>query len=399
MTDVEAQAGIYYDPYSYEIDLDPHPTWRRMRDEAPVYYNDELDFYALSQYADVLSASIDVETFSSAHGTMLSMMAMDPGKMIGGSVLFIDPPTHDVLRRLVSRGFTPRRVGLLQETIRGFTRGLLDDVRDLESFDYVDAVAGKLPPMVIGAYLGLPTEEADLRRRMTDESLHIEEGETGAGGSPNMSVAIDYYLGHIRERTARPQDDMITDLCQAEATFDGETRRLTEEEILDFVIMMSSAGNETVARALAWSAIYLSRLPGQRQKLLDDPSRCGNAFEELLRYEAPSPVQGRWTTRDVEYHATTIPANSKVLLLTGSATRDDRQFTDPDVFDVTRKMEGQIAFGHGIHFCLGAALAREEGHIALEETLKVMPSWEVEEVDMVHTAAVRGPSRVVVHRT
>jgi cytochrome P450 len=397
-SDLEA-APVYYDPYDYAIDANPHPTWHRMRDEAPLYYNETLDFYALSRYQDVLDASNDIETFSSAHGTVLNMMSTSPDEM-PGSILFMDPPVHDTLRRLISRGFTPRRVSLLHDGIRDYTRGLFAEVADLEAFDFVDSIAAKLPPMVIGAYLGLPPEESEERRRMTDASLHIEDGEAGMVAALKLyEDTINYYGAHVRDRMANPRDDMITDLTQAEASIDGETRKLSERECIDFLILMSSAGNETVARALGWSSVYLSRLPDQRQKLVDDPSLCKNAFEELLRYEAPSPIQGRWVNRDVEYYGTKISAGSKIMLLTGSATRDERQFTNADTFDVTRKMEGQLAFGHGIHFCLGAALAREEGKIALEETIKAMPSWEVSEIDMVHTSSVRGPSKVVVHRT
>jgi cytochrome P450 len=387
---------IYYDPYDYSIDANPHAVWRRMRDEMPVYRNDQHDFFALSRYADVLAASTDVATFSSAHSTVLPLMTAEPDQL-PGSILFMDPPSHDVLRRLISRAFTPRQVAALEDEVRGYVRGLLEEVGDRAEFDYVGTVAARLPPMVIGAYLGLPASDSELRRTMTDEVLHIKPDDADYGLRHHLAM-VDYYRDQVRERVAQPRDDMISALCAAEAELDGKTRRLTEQEIVDFIVLMSSAGNETVARLLGWAAVLLAQHPDQRARLVDDPALIPNAVEELLRYEAPSPVQGRWVEREVSLHGTTIPAGSKVLLLNGSALRDDRQFPDPDHFDVTRHFEGQLAFGHGIHFCLGAALARVESRIALEETLAAMPAWEVGTVEMVHTASVRGPASVMVSR-
>jgi cytochrome P450 len=390
-------SDLYYDPYDYAIDAAPHPIWRRMRDEAPVYRNDEHDFYALSRYDDVMAASIDVETFSSAHSTVLSFMTAEPDKL-PGSILFMDPPAHDVLRRLISRAFTPRRVAQLEDQVRAETRKLLNDVRDCAEFDYVEAVAGALPPMVIGAYLGLPDADADLRRRLTDASLHIED-DGGAAALDAFVATTDYYRDQVRDRAAHPRDDVITDLCQAEAELDGQIRRLTEDEIVDFVVLMSSAGNETVARMLGWASVLLATHPEQRDLLRRAPTMIPNAIEELLRYEAPSPVQGRWVEREVTLHGVTIPSGGRVLLLNGSALRDERRFADPDRFDVTRRFEGQLAFGHGVHFCLGAALARVESRIVLEETLAAIPSWDFVSMEMVHTATVRGPANVVIRRT
>lgn len=398
MTTTAQPPELYYDPYDYAIDADPYPLWRRMRDEAPVYRNDEYDFYALTRYADVMAAHVNVATFSSAHSTVLPMMTEQPDAL-PGSILFMDPPKHDVLRRLISRAFTPRRVAQLEDQVRAYTRKRLQEVQDVQEFDFVDAVAAALPPMVIGAYLGLPEDDADLRRRLTDASLHIEDGDEGTNALEQFVATMDYYRDQVRDRQANPRDDVITDLCQAEAEIDGEIRRLTEDEIVDFVILMSSAGNETVARMLSWSAILLAQNPDQRILLQRNPELINNAIEELLRYQAPSPVQGRWVEQEITLHGVTIPKDAKVLLLNGSALRDERQFADPDRFDVTRKFEGQLAFGHGIHFCLGAALARVESRIILQETLSAIPSWDFVSMDMVHTATVRGPAKVVIRRS
>jgi cytochrome P450 len=345
-----------------------------------------------------MAASIDVATFSSAHATVLSMMTAEPDKL-PGSILFMDPPAHDVLRRLISRAFTPRRVAQLEDQVRACTRKLLENVRDLEEFDYVEAIAAALPPMVIGAYLGLPEDDADLRRRLTDATLHIDDGDPNMAAFETYAATTDYYRDQVRDRAANPRDDVITDLCQAEAELDGTIRRLTEDEIVDFVVLMSSAGNETVARLLGWASVLLAKHPQQRDLLREDGGLIPNAIEELLRYEAPSPVQGRWVEREVTLHGVTIPAGGRVLLLNGSALRDERQFPDPDRFDVTRRFDGQLAFGHGVHFCLGAALARVESRIVLEETLAAIPAWEFVSLEMVHTATVRGPANVVIRRT
>lgn len=394
-------ADLYYDPYDYDIDADPHPVWKRLRDEAPLYRNDRYDFYALSRFADVHEASLDVETFSSAKGTVLELM--DHGQEIYPfpMMIFRDPPEHTQLRKLVSRAFSPRRIAALEDQIRQLTTGYLDEFVGAGGFDYVADFGAKLPMMVIGAMLGVPAEDRDAIRVWTDESLHREPGETDV--SERMQEVHQnlwgYFTRYIAERRATPRDDMMTDLLEAELTReDGSTRRLDDGEVLAFIGLLSGAGNETVARLLGWTGATLARFPGERRKLVRNPGLIPNCVEELLRYEAPSPVQARWVTRDTTWYGTVVPRGSRMVLLTGSAGRDEREYPDPDRFDVDRGIERHVTFGFGIHFCLGASLARMEGRIAIEETLKRFPGWNVrfDDAEMVHTSTVRGWARLPI---
>ena len=389
---------LYWDPFDEDIDAEPHGVWRRMRDEAPVYRNERHDFWALSRYGDVENAHRDPATFSSAHGTVLEMMGTDMRST--GQIIFQDPPEHTRLRSLVSRAFTPRRVARLEDGIRSMCAGMLDPHLDGDGFDYLQDFGARLPSMVISSLLGVPDADQERMRHVIDRMFHIEPGvgminDTSAAASIEVAVFLRDLL---EERAAAPTDDMLTALVEAEVTEDGVTRRLTRDEAASFAMLLFVAGTETVARLLGWAAVVLPQHPDQRRALVDDPSLIPAAVEELLRYEAPSPVQGRWTTRPVELHGTTIPADSKVLLLTGSAGRDDRVYDDPDRFDIHRERQSNVAFGYGIHFCLGAALARLEGRIALEETLERFPEWEVDldASTRLHTSTVRGYASVAV---
>jgi cytochrome P450 len=394
-------ADLYYDPYDYDIDVDPHPIWKRMRDEAPLYRNDRYDFYALSRFADVHDASLDAETFSSAKGTVLELM--DHGQEIYPfpMMIFRDPPEHTQLRKLVSRAFSPRRIAALEDQIRQLTTGYLDQFVGAGGFDYVADFGAKLPMMVIGAMLGVPAEDRDAISVWTDASLHRDPGETDVS-ERTQEVHRNlwgYFSRYIAERRATPRDDMMTDLIEAELPReDSTTRRLDDGELLAFIGLLSGAGNETVARLLGWTGAMLARFPGERRKLVRNPGLIPNGVEELLRYEAPSPVQARWVTRDTTWYGTAVPRGSRMVLLTGSAGRDEREYPDPDRFDVERTIERHVTFGFGIHFCLGASLARMEGRIAIEETLKRFPEWDVrfDAAEMVHTSTVRGWARLPI---
>ena len=390
---------IHYDPFDYSIDLDPHPVWRRMRDEAPLYRNDEFGFYALSRFQDVLEASLDTETYSSAYGTVLDMMNDEPG--LSPMMIFQDPPEHTRLRKLVSRAFSPRRMTELEPRIREIARGYLEPFADASGFDYVTDFGAKLPVMVIGSMLGVPVEDQDGIRVLTDELLHRDEGEIDSSARmARINVELfGYFARYIAERRARPRDDMMTDLVQAEIELDDGTKtRLSDEQILAFIALLSGAGNETVARLIGWTGKLLAENPGERRKLVENPRLIPNAVEELLRYEAPSPVQGRRTTREADWHGERLPAGSKVLLLTASAGRDERKYEDPNAFRVEREIDRHVSLGFGAHFCLGASLARMEGRIALEETLRLFPEWEVDDAktERVHTSTVRGYARLPI---
>ena len=395
---------LYYDPYDYAIDADPYPVWRRMRDEAPVYYNEKLDFYALTRYDDVLDGLLATDTFVSSHGIMLEIITDEPYGI--PMMIMMDPPEHTKLRKLVARAFTPRRIADLEQKIVKVCHEYLDTVEGEDEFDYVERFAGLLPPTVILSLVGYPEGHAHEFRKLADQSLHVDEGSTftesagrrqlvdESGAINNEAFAIIPELMEMRRND--PQDDLLTGLVHAEIEDDGQTRKLTLEEILAFVQLISSAGTETVALLLGFAAVTLNRFPDQRQLLLDDPSLMSNAVEELLRYEAPSPTQSRWVARDVELHGVTIPRGAKISLLNGSGDRDERHFPDPDAFDVRRDIDRHLAFGYGAHFCIGAALARLETRVALAETLKRYPTWDIDEsrLEFVHTATVRGYASV-----
>ncbi|HEY1633897.1 MAG TPA: cytochrome P450 [Acidimicrobiales bacterium] len=391
---------IYWDPFDTDIDTNPYEIWRRMRDRAPVYRNERYDFWALSRFDDVQAAHHDVATYISGRGTVLEMMGAEMSEA-GPMMIFMDPPEHDRLRQLVSRAFTPRRVAALEERVREVCSEYLDPQVGGDGFDYLRDFGAQLPSRIISHLLGVPPSDRPAVLELIDTLFHIEPG-VGMINDVSLTAGIElnqYLHGQLEERRRHPRDDLLTGLVQSELTDEtGAPRRLTDEESASFANLLVSAGTETVARLLGWAAVVLADYPEQRAELAGDSSLLPKAVEELLRFEAPSPVQGRWATREVELHDKVIPAQSKVLLLTGSADRDERKYPDADRFDIHRQMDGHVAFGFGTHFCVGAALARLEGRIALEETLARFPRWEVdhEHAERLHTSTVRGYKRVPI---
>ncbi|SQD94824.1 MULTISPECIES: cytochrome P450 [unclassified Parafrankia] len=389
---------LSWDPFDKVIHLAPYDVWRRIRDEAPVYRNDRLDFFALSRHADVEAAHRDPATYSSAHGTVLEIMSPEP--MQTGLIIFIDPPTHTELRTLVSRAFTPRRISALEDSIRALCAEMLDPQVGGSGFDYVQDFAAQLPSKVISELIGVDPADREDVRQLIDQTFHLEEG---AGMINDISFGAQirlhtYWSEQIELRRRQPRDDMMTALVEAEVKSETGSRRLTTQEAADFTNLLVSAGTETVARLLGWAGFVLAAHPDQRAEIAADPSLIGNTIEELLRYEAPSPVQGRVLTREVELHGTVLPAKSKVLLLTGSAGRDERKYPDADRFDIHRRFDSHVSFGHGVHFCLGASLARLEGRVALQETLRRFPEWDVDHDRAVrlHTSTVRGYEKLPI---
>jgi cytochrome P450 len=392
------ETGPYWDPYHADQREAPYEAWRRLRDEAPVYHNERYGFWALSRFDDVLAASLDTETFSSALGITLDGIGVPPPFPI---MIMMDPPLHDSFRKVVSRAYTPRRIAALEDRIRVLSAQYLDPFVGESGFDFVQDFGMRLPVMVISSLLGFPEEDHDQLREWSDTSLHREEGKEGqtAEAQEAQGLTIGYYMSQIEQRRKQPQDDMITALVEADLTTpEGEVRKLDDLEVMGMLALISNAGNETVARMLGWAALVLAEYPDARREMAEDPSLIPIGVEELLRYEAPSPIQGRYVTKDIEMHGTVIPEGAKMALLTGSAGRDERKYDNPDTYDIHRSLDRHVTFGYGAHYCLGAALARMEGNVALAEVLRRFPAWEVDRsaITYVATNTVRGPSSAPV---
>jgi cytochrome P450 len=385
--------SVEYDPYSYEIDVDPYPIYRHLMDEGPVYYNERFDFWALMRFDDCLQAFIDWETFSSAQGTVLELM----GKPVGGSLMiFMDPPRQTRLRNLVNKAFTLRQIGMLEPAIREIARGYLDPIfeRGDGRCDIVKEFTAKLPMDVISTLLGIPQADRDMVRGWSNDMLHRDPGNPlpNAEALRSMQKVSAYFQESLDERRRKPRDDIMTLLTQAEVEEEGVKQRLTDLEIVSFFNLLATAGNETVTKLLATAYYWLGENPDQRQALVEDPSLCKNAVEETLRYDPPSQYQGRVATRDSEIGGTKIPKDARLLIINGASGRDPRKFDDPDRFDVRREIDLHLGLGYGRHFCLGASLARLESRIALEEVTARIPDYAVDHagIERMHSSNVRG---------
>ena len=379
----------YYDPYDFDIDANPYPVWKRLRDEQPLYYNERYDFFALSRFHDVEEASKDWRTFSSGKGTLLELIKGDwtppPGLFI-----FEDPPMHDVHRGLLSRAFTPRKMSALEPQVRAYCAATLDPLVGAGQFDFVKDLGLELPMRVIGMLLGIPEEDQVAHRDRIDAGLHLQSGDMAA---PVRQPDFEHWAEYVDWRVQHPSDDVITDLLRAEFEDETGTRRtLTRDEILAYIGLLASAGNETTAKLIGWTGKLLGEHPDQRKALVEERALIPNAIEEVLRFESPSPIQARYVTADVEKHGQVVPKGGVLILLNGSGNRDDRKFENGDEFDIYRKIDHHLAFGFGLHFCVGAALARLEGRIALDEVLTRFPNWEVDLDSAVaaRTSTVRG---------
>jgi len=387
-----ADQTLVYDPYAYEIHEDPYPTYARLRAEAPLYRNDERGFWALSRHGDVLGAFRDSERFSNAEGVSIDPAASGPHAHRTMSFLAMDAPQHPRMRGLVSRGFTPRRVAGMEGNIRALTVRHLEAALDKGDFDFVADLAGIVPMDVISELLGVPEADRAMLRRQSDLLIHREEGVTDVppAGVEAAFALVVYYADLIADRRAHPGDDLVSALCAAEV--DGD--RLTDDEITSFLFLMVVAGNETTTKLLAHAWYWADRNPAERDKVWADPGRIPDWVEETLRYDTSSQMLARVTLSDVEYHGQTIPKGDRVLLLAGSANRDERAFAEPDRFDLDRDREsvGIASFGVGRHFCMGASLARMEARIVLEELVKRVSHYEIDPAGTkrVHSVNVRG---------
>ena len=372
---------LVFDPFSEEFFTDPYPTYRRMREEAPVYYSEEYDFYALTRHEDVAAAFKDYETYSSARGIELSMIKKGGVPPESKSMIFMDPPEHRRMRSLVNKVFTPRAITALKDTVTELIEHHLAQV-DTRQFDVVADFSALFPVEVISTVLGVPAEHRQQIRHWVDTSLHREPGQIEMDETNWEAVHQTgaFYYNLIQERRQQPQDDMISGLIAAQVERDsGGTTKLDDNEITGFATLLGGAGAETVTKLVGNAIVQFARNPDQWQRLLDDRSKVPAAVEEVLRFEAPTQYNVRYSLKDAHLHGVTIPAGNPVFLLGGSANRDSDAFTDADKFDIDRdRTEAQnLGFGYGVHSCLGAALARLESAVALEKLLDLMPRYEV----------------------
>ncbi|UDY36673.1 cytochrome P450 [Dermatobacter hominis] len=391
MTTVE-EPELYYDPFDIELDRDPYPVWRRLREEAPLWYNERHDFWALSRFADVQEAMRDWDAYRSGKGSTLDFIKAGI-EVPAGIILMEDPPVHDVHRGLLSRVFTPRRMNALEDQVRAFCARSLDPLVGSGGFDFIADLGAQMPMRTIGMLLGIPEDDQEEIRDRMDAALSLDvDRDEGPFGGVDFSPYVD-------DRMAHPRDDLMSELIHTEFTDEtGTVRTLTRDEALLYIVMIAGAGNETATRLIGWTGKLLAEHPDQRRQIVEDRSLVNQAVEEILRFEAPSPVQARVCSRDVEWYGEHLPAGSVIVLLNGSANRDDREFADGDRFDIHREQRSHLSFGHGIHFCLGAALARVEGRVALDEVLDRWPEWDVDwdNAKQAHTAHVRGWERLPV---
>ena len=381
-----------FDPYSEECHRDPYPIYRAIRDHDPAYHDEQLGFWALSRFVDVVDALHAPAVFLSGDGIALEGQARSPYPMI----VAMDPPRHDQLRALIARGFTARPIAANAPAIRRLAGELLDGFASAGRVEFVEAYSGALPLLVIGSLLGIEREGLAEFRRLGDALMNQDPADPPSidAGKAASAAILARIVAIVDERRRAPRDDLVSALLSA--TVDGES--LSEDEIIGFCYLLILAGTETTANLLANGVIALAGHPGQRAELRADPSLIPGAVEEILRWDSPVQSDARTTGRPVELHGRVIPEGAKVLLLFGSAGRDEREYPDPDRFDVHRRIERHLTFGHGIHYCLGAALARLEAQITFEELLARIPDWEVDgdarRLDRIRSYMVRGPARL-----
>jgi cytochrome P450 len=385
-------------PFSYEFQADPHPVYRWLREHAPLYRNAEMDFWALSRFRDVLDALVDWQTYSSAETIVLERL--DP-RMLEATpmMIFMDPPRHDRLRKLVVRAFTPRRVAGLEPFIRSTAIRLLEPLVARGGGDFVHEFSAPLPMHVISTLLGVPDADREQLREWMDLSLD-RDPDTPTVPPRALEASMNlmrYWFELLPELRRRPNDGLICGLLDAEiGTDDGGTTRLSEGEMAGFCTMLAAAGNETTTKLLGNGAVLFARHPGEYARLLADPGAIPDALEEVLRYSSPAQYAVRTLTRDVDWYGETVPRGGRVMLLIGAANRDEREFPAPERFDVARRIPTQLGFGQGAHFCLGASLARLESRVALEEFTRRFPRYTVDEARCrrVHMSNVHGYASV-----
>ena len=391
------ETTVYFDPYDVEINRDPYPTYARLRDEAPVYHNDRYDFWALSRHEDVQKALVDWGTFSNTRSDILDIIRSGV-ELPPGVILFEDPPVHTMHRGLMSRVFTPRRMAALEDQVREFCIRSLDPLVGVDRFDIVAELAVVMPMRVIGMLLGIPEADQVAVRNRTDENLRTLPGQPMEVKQERVASG-DMFEDYIEWRSKHPSDDLMTQLLHA--TFEdehGEVRTLTRQEVLTYTAVIAGAGNETTGRLIGWLAKVLAEHPDQRRRVVEDRSLIPQVIDETLRFEPTGHASARYTLQDFDAHGQTIPAGSAVLLIVAAANRDPRRYERSEEYDIGRPDIAHLTFGYGLHYCLGANLARLEGRVALDEVLNRWPEWDVDYdgMSLAPTSTVRGWERMPI---
>ena len=386
-----AASDLVFNPYNYDFHEDPYPYYRRLRDEAPLYRNDELKFWALSRHSDVLAGFRNSTELSNIYGVSLDPISRNSEAHKVMSFLALDDPAHLRLRTLVSKGFTPRRIRELEPRVTEIAVQHLDVALQSDTFDYVDEFAGKLPMDVISELMGVPEPDRARIRALADGVMHRDDGLADVPASAMQASAdlLVYYADMVTQRRKQPSADLTSALLEAE--IDGD--RLTDDEIMAFLFLMVVAGNETTTKLLANAAYWGARNPDQLAPVYDDHSRIPLWVEETLRYDTSSQILARSVSGELTLYDTTLADGDVLLLLPGSANRDDRVFEEADKYHIGREIGSKlVSFGSGAHFCLGAHLARMEARVALAELFKRIRGYEVDEANAVrvHSSNVRG---------
>lgn len=387
---------VYYDPYDVDIVANPYPVYARLVEESPIYYNERYNFWALSRYTDVEQALLNWETFSNSRGDILELVQSD-FDMPPGVMMFQDPPLHTMLRGVMSRVFTPRRMAEIEDQVRRFCARCLDPHVGSDGFDIIAELASMMPMRVIGMLMGIPEADQVSVRDANDANLRTKAGAPMKVMDPDRIADGRIYADYIDWRAKNPSDDLMTALLNVE--FDDERgvrRKLTRDEVLRYTQVVAGAGNETTGRLIGWLAKVFAEHPDQRRDVFQDRSLLNRAINETLRFEPTGPHVARWMAKDFDCYGTTVPAGSAMLLLFGAANRDPRRFTDPATFNIHRNDGPHLTFGKGAHFCLGSNLARLEGRVALDELLNRWPDWDIDyqTAQLAPTSTVRGWERL-----
>ena len=386
---------VYCDPYDVGINADPYPVYERLREEAPIYHNERYDFWALSRHDDVQKALVNWQTFSNTRSDILDLIKAGV-ELPPGVILFEDPPVHTMHRGLMSRVFTPRRMAALEDQIRAYCVRCLDPLVGADRFDIIAELATMMPMRVIGMLLGIPEQDQIAVRDKTDANLRTEPGKPMTIREEEIASGA-LFEEYIDWRAEHPSDDLMTHLLTAEfEDQDGQVRTLTRAEVSTYTAVLAGAGNETTGRLIGWLAKVLAEHPDQRRAVYEDRSLLQNVIDETLRFEPTGHASARYVMHDVDYHGSTVPAGSAILMLMASANRDPRRYENPDAYDIRRDDIQHLTFGYGLHFCLGANLARLEGRVALDELLNRFPEWDVDLEDsaLAPTSTVRGWERL-----